>query len=71
MRCPSDLLYLPIWVGKLLHPKYNLEYKDDDTGDNISAKNLYYGELTACLLGVEEFEYRIYWSDSLSDDIFV
>lgn len=44
---PSDLLYLPIWVGKLLHPKYNLEYKGDDTGDNISAKNLYYGELTA------------------------
>ena len=31
---PSDLLYLPIWVGKLLHPKYNLEYKGDDTAKN-------------------------------------
>lgn len=44
---PSDSIYLPIHVGKKLHPQLNFGYQSDSTGDNISEKNPYYSELTA------------------------
>ncbi len=37
-------VYVPLQVGKALHE--DLGYTGDDTGDNISALNIYYGELT-------------------------
>lgn len=40
-------VYTPIQVGKALNPNLDLGYITDDTGDNISAKNNYYSELTA------------------------
>ncbi|MFT4205242.1 MAG: DUF4422 domain-containing protein [Chitinophagaceae bacterium] len=42
---PEDSLYLPIHVGK--EGKDGFGIQGDDTGDNISAKNPYYSELTA------------------------
>jgi len=44
---PDDPVYLPIHVGKALHPERVLGFPGDDTGDNISAKNANYCELTA------------------------
>lgn len=48
---PSDLfpedIYLPIHVGKSLHPEINLGIQEDNVGDNISDENGYYCELTA------------------------
>ncbi len=41
---PKDTIYMPLHVGKACHEP--LGYAGDDTGDNISAKNCYYGELT-------------------------
>jgi hypothetical protein len=43
-RPPKDSVYEPLQVGRALGEK--LEYRGDDTGDSISAKNPYYGELT-------------------------
>lgn len=43
----NDELYMPIQVGKALHPELNLGFQTDDTGDNISSKNGSYCELTA------------------------
>lgn len=40
-------IYLPIQVGKELHPNINLGFQCDNTGDNISKKNDSYCELTA------------------------
>ena len=42
----SDDVYIPIQCGKAIS-KYDLGIQGDDTGDNISAKNPYYCELTA------------------------
>ena len=42
---PNDEVYLPIHVGK--EGKQDLGYIGDNTGDNISAKNSNYCELTA------------------------
>ena len=42
---PDDSVFLPIQVGAALHPA--LGYIPDNTGDNISAKNPNYCELTA------------------------
>jgi len=42
----SDI-YMPIQVGKALHPELDLGFQTDDTGDNISHKNASYCELTA------------------------
>lgn len=42
----SDDVYMPIQCGKAIS-KYDLDIQGDDTGDNISAKNPYYCELTA------------------------
>ena len=44
---PKDDVYLPIQVGKVLHPDLNLGYQPDNDGENISEKNPYYSELTA------------------------
>lgn len=45
---PQDQnLYLPIFVGKDLHPNVNHTFQGDNTGDNISVKNAHYNELTA------------------------
>lgn len=41
---PKDPVYVPLHVGRACSPDYG--YAGDDTGDNISAKNRYYGELT-------------------------
>lgn len=48
---PKDDLYLPIFVGKELHPDVNHSFQSDNTGENISAKNPYYNELTAIYWG--------------------
>ena len=53
---PKDDVYLPIQVGKVLHPDLNLGYQPDNDGENISEKNPYYSELTA----MEESESRLY-----------
>ncbi len=45
---PQDQnLYLPIFVGKELHPDVNHTFQGDNTGENISVKNAHYNELTA------------------------
>lgn len=44
---PADDVYLPVQVGKELHPDIDLGIQPDNVGDNISAKNPYYSELTA------------------------
>lgn len=41
---PSDKMYIPLQVGRAIHD--DLGYIGDDSGDNISAKNPYYGELS-------------------------
>lgn len=46
-RMPSDSMYMPLQVGKALHPEVDLGFQTDDTGDNISELNVSYSELTA------------------------
>lgn len=41
---PQNPIYIPLQVGK--EGKEDLGYLGDNTGENISAKNKYYGELT-------------------------
>lgn len=41
---PEDPIYMPLHVGRAGGAGYG--YAGDDTGDNISEKNCYYGELT-------------------------
>ncbi|MCM1261485.1 MAG: DUF4422 domain-containing protein [Butyrivibrio sp.] len=41
---PSDKIYLPLHVGRACGE--DLGYAGDNTGDNISLKNCFYGELT-------------------------
>jgi hypothetical protein len=43
-RMPDDAVYLPLHVGK--EGKRNIGFAGDDTGENISAKNYNYCELT-------------------------
>ena len=43
-REPEDAIYVPLHVGRACSGDYG--YAGDNTGDNISAKNCYYGELT-------------------------
>lgn len=40
-------VYVPIHVGKALHPNLELGFISDNIGDNISMKNPFYSELTA------------------------
>lgn len=42
---PGDQAYLPLQVGAALHPSFD-GFEQDNTGDNISAKNPYFCELT-------------------------
>lgn len=46
-RMPEDPMYMPIQVGKALHPEVDLGFQTDDTGNNISSLNASYSELTA------------------------
>ena len=46
-RMPKDPAYVPIRVGAALNPQTDQKFQRDDDGDNISAKNPYYSELTA------------------------
>jgi len=49
---PNDKIYLPVQVGKSLHPEMSLEgYQPDNEGENISEKNLHFCELTALYWG--------------------
>ncbi len=46
---PTDPMYMPIHVGRAAYAGEDarlLSYLGDDTGDNISAENCYYSELT-------------------------
>lgn len=55
----QDDIYMPIHVGKALHPELDLGFQGDDTGDNISEKNGSYCELTA---------HYWYWKNCKIDD---
>lgn len=44
---PNDSIYLPVHVGKALHPDKDFGYQGDNEGLNISEKNPYFCELTA------------------------
>lgn len=44
---PQDEIYMPIQVGKALHPELDLGFQYDNVGENISEKNSTYCELTA------------------------
>lgn len=50
-KMPTDPLYLPVFVGKKIHPDVNHTFQGDNTGDNISSKNPTYNELTAIYWG--------------------
>lgn len=41
---PRDVIYIPVFLGG--HGETDSLYADDNTGENISAKNPYYSELT-------------------------
>lgn len=47
-RMPDDAMYMPLHVGKAVHPDVDLgeTFVTDNTGDNISDLNNYYSELT-------------------------
>lgn len=47
----TEAPYLPIQVGKALHPDLDLGFQNDNEGDNISAKNPQWCELTALYWG--------------------
>lgn len=46
-RMPEDAVYMPIHVGKALHPDLDLCMQGDDTGESISSRNAEFSELTA------------------------
>lgn len=54
---PTDPMYLPVFVGKDLHPDVNHTFQGDNTGDNISKKNAHYNELTALYWGWKNLDY--------------
>lgn len=47
-RMPEDSMYMPLHVGKAIHPDIDLglSFTTDNTGDNISNLNVSYSELT-------------------------
>lgn len=53
---PADPMYLPVFVGKDLHPAVNQTFQGDNTGDNISRKNPFYNELTALYWGWQNLD---------------
>ncbi|MFC6170170.1 DUF4422 domain-containing protein [Loigolactobacillus jiayinensis] len=77
-QMPADQsLYLPIFVGKALHPNVNHTFIGDNTGDNISAKNAHYNELTAIYWAWKNLDadaiglvhYRRYFSPKRQKDL--
>lgn len=74
---PKDSLYLPVFVGKALHPETTLPFQRDDDGENISLKNPNYSELTAIYWGWKNLDldamglvhYRRYLSLNKSKDL--
>lgn len=56
-KMPTDPMYLPVFVGKDLHPDVNHTFQGDNTGDNISKKNAHYNELTALYWGWKNLDY--------------
>lgn len=50
-RMPEDPVYVPMHVGRALHPERTVDFSPgfmgDDTGDSISERNAWYSELTA------------------------
>lgn len=74
---PDDTVYLPVFVGKENHPESDITFQGDNTGENISAKNPYYNELTAIYWGWKNLDvdalglvhYRRYLSMNSSKDI--
>ena len=72
----QDDIYMPIHVGKALHPELDLGFQGDDTGDNISEKNGSYCELTAMYWAWKNLpkdvdivglcHYRRYFSDKIN-----
>lgn len=67
-------VYIPIHVGKELHPDLDLGFIGDNVGDNISYKNPYYSELTAQYWGWKNLDceyiglchYRRYFSKEIT-----
>lgn len=59
---PSDPMYLPVFVGKDLHPDVNDTFQGDNTGDNISKKNAHYNELTALYWGWKTCQMLMHWA---------
>lgn len=52
--------YLPIQVGKAVHPDLDLGFQNDNEGDNISIRNPYWCELTAIYWGwknLKDYDY--------------
>ena len=54
---PSDEMYLPLHVGKL--GKQDLGYQGDETGENISAKNPSFCELTGTINKGQGSKYQV------------
>lgn len=52
--------YLPIQVGKELHPNLDLGFVNDNKGDNISKKNAGWNELTAIYWGWKNIKDKEY-----------
>lgn len=55
---PKEKCYYPIFSGAAISDSYNGQYPGDDTGDNISKKNLQYNELDVLYWG---------WKNTLAD----
>lgn len=75
---PKDTdTYLPIFVGKDIHPNVNQTFQGDNTGINISKKNSTYNELTAIYWGWKNLDadaiglvhYRRYLSATREKDL--
>ena len=75
---PNDTMYLPVHVGKSVHPEVNLVgFQPDNEGVNISYKNPYYCELTAIYWAWKNLDadyiglvhYRRFFSKSSKKDI--
>ncbi|MEK0226396.1 DUF4422 domain-containing protein [Bifidobacterium mongoliense] len=45
-RMPLNPIYMPLQLGQEVHPYLDFGFTTDDTGDNISAPNGWYSELT-------------------------
>lgn len=57
-RMPEDSMYLPLQVGKALHPDVDLGFACDNTGDNISDRNVLLGAHRP-VLAMEELRCRV------------